>query len=855
MSTTGGGKPIGTILGHLMDSARFARARNPTAAPHGPQPTLLGLPLLEQADGLYVINATGVRIFSGLAALAGQVARTALEQCRQAAADVQAQVPVDWDATPDLAALGVTRVLLACRLAVARDLEADPARFTRHVRAALDVVQTPAWGGVLFPGLADRGAEPAGPAPADNGATALLIPLHQDATDPAPYFFLLEYDAAGRFLRLTVENGRQSRLNLKHIPHRVVNDSGRRHFRQDIVAMAEQLYLGILREGQNQRGNFSEDPSRLPALFELLAANGLPHVTGASFAWSPDVMERWLLDRGRDGVALLAKILALLEGAAVLQLLAAGHPVAMDDGAQRVYLDLSRKGSMLNVSVGQARPPPDMRAYLARLPALGQAVAQGRPGALERYRILLIHHATAEVLGFVKALDDSGCGALTTLFVRYSGLVADALIEDMLSLPDPRFRFYALQHLDSRQSVAGSYILSRQFSPVDGLDALEQSLRARRLDYLAAMRVAAFHLFIREAVAARREQRQLLLIEDGGYIAPPLNDLCRRGGTLGELLAYCDYPPAPDLPADLPAAEWLAGLLPATFEHTANGYYQLQAVERLHGRLHFPACTIAASRYKNETEAEACAHSILNAVESILAGLGRDLLHRHAVVLGSRGHIGAFLRAAAAGRARWGAVAGLDLKLAGTVPEPGEYSAIDQVPEPAWKPWDLFLGVTGVSVLKRDFFARLLLEGTATALYFASGSTKNVEFADLTDWLNELAGAEQPRIGGFPVRLTTLPIKDPQQLLLQGHAVRIVFDPVPGADPATPPPAKTLYLLGDAMPVNFLYYGVPGEVIDGVFEELFCLVTGTVARCAAGPLPAPGIYAVDINIDKHGQPR
>ena len=56
------------------------------------------------------------------------------------------------------------------------------------------------------------------------------------------------------------------------------------------------------------------------------------------------------------------------------------------------------------------------------------------------------------------------------------------------------------------------------------------------------------------------------------------------------------------------------------------------------------------------------------------------------------------------------------------------------------------------------------------------------------------------------------------------------------------------------MPINFLYYGVPGEVIDGVFEELFSVLAGFVSRHEDGHSYDPGIHAVDVNIDKHGDP-
>ncbi|MFH0880520.1 MAG: hypothetical protein V2A34_12460, partial [Lentisphaerota bacterium] len=688
--------------------------------------------------------------------------------------------------------------------------------------------------------------------PFQDEPVALLFPFHRDARDPAPYFILLEHDPFGHFLRFTIEDAESSRLHLKRIPHREVELSGRRDYRQDIHGMAEQIYAGIHRECHNQRGEYTELPGRQSALFELLAESGLSEISGAAFRWNQDMAERVLLGDDAVFLILLSKLLILLEDGNVVCILAAGNLLTLQVGARRIYIDLSRKGAMLNFSLDAQRKDPDVGAHLRRLPALRRAVQEGRPDALAGCRIVLVHHATTEIMGLIKALDEAGCASLTTLFIRYRGIVPGEYLEDLLSMPEHRFCFHALQNLERRDSVANAYILSRQYSPTAGLDSLDAFLRERRMDYTEAMRAAACHLFFREALAALREKRRVLLIEDGGYVAPLLNRFCREDRKLGYVLEYCGVTAAPDMPPDQSLKEWLAPLIPATFEHTANGYDQLHQVERECGGLAFPAFSIALSRYKNIQEAQACAYSILNAVESVLAGLGRTLLHRHMLVMGSRGHIGSFLVNAAAERAARGGVLGLDLQVDGPRADGlPECTKVDGLPEGQWQNLDLFLGVTGASVLKREFFERLLLKGTAGELFFASGSTKNIEFSDLSDWLNEMGSTGQGRIGPYPVRLETSLIRDPQNESLQGHKVRVIF-PEQAELPGTLAGRreKTIFLLGDAMPINFLFYGVPGEVIDGVLEELFCLVTGAVERIAAGDPYPPALYAVDQNIDK-----
>ena len=690
----------------------------------------------------------------------------------------------------------------------------------------------------------------------DDRRMALHFPFHNEAGHPNKYFILLEYDLKGRFLRITIEDAAESRLFLKRIPHRMVKDTGRLHYQQDINTMVEQIFTGIHRECQNQQNEYMEIPGRQPVLFDLLIAAGLTEVSGTVFRWTQETAEMLLLQNNNAFAAVLAKILLLLEDENVIRTLSDGNMLEMLDGKNRIYFDMSRKGAMLNISIGEPRKQPDMLAHLKRMPRLFQTVRNGKLPSLKNYRLLLIHHATAEVLGFIKALQEAHCDAVTTLFIRYSGIVPDAIIEDMLSMPGEFFKFYGLQRVELRDTIQGAYILSRQYSPITGLENLDAALRVRRGDYLDSMRFSGLQLFFREAFLSIEKNEKLLLVEDGGYIASILNKFCHEGRSLGEVLTFCEVEPPPNAPTTTLFRDWVADIMPATFEHTANGYDQLRDMEKECGALYIPAFTIALSNYKNINEAESCAYSILSAVESIFHGLGKCIMHRKALVLGSRGNIGHFLLKACADRVSHGGAYGLDVKVDAYSKGLAEFSRIDDMPDEVWRTLDLFLGMTGVSVLQQPFFEKLLLRGVVRDLFFASGSTKTVEFAHLTDWLGELTRSDAPTIGEQPVSLETSSIKDPQKGMLQGHRIRITFKN-PGAIAGLTPdhPYKDLYLLGDSMPINFLYYGVPAEVIDGVFEELFCVLGGAVGAFDQDIHYSPDIYAVDVNIDKFGAPR
>lgn len=848
-------KQIGSILNNLIRAERFTKGKKKQTVQRGPVLTSLGVPLIEQSDGLFLIDLSAVQVFAGIPGFVSYLAKQTMENCRKTTTDVLTQIVVDADSTPELAALGIGHVVVYARGTLTRYLLEAQQPFARNLRLVFDALQTPQWGKLIFPHGFGKTGSTLGK-DVDDQRLALHFPLHDETGLPNNYFMLLEYDWKGRFLRITIEDAAESRLFLKRIPHRAVKTTEHQHYRQDISTMVEQIFTGIHRECQNQQNEYTEIPGRQPALFELLIAAGLTDVTGTVFRWTQETAEMLLLQSSQAFTTVLAKILLLLQDQVVIQALSDENELEMMDGSHRIYFDLSRKGAMLNISIGEPRKQPDMLAHLKRMPHLFQTVRKTETTSLKNYRILLIHHATAEVLGFIKALQETHCPAITTLFIRYRGIVPDALLEDMLSMPGQFFQFYGLQRVELRDRIDGAYILSRQYSPLTGLENLDVALRNRRGDYLDSMRYAGLQLFFREAFQAAHKKQKILPIEDGGYIAPVMNRFCHEGKTLGEVLAFCEVDPPSEVPIETPFCEWLLDIMPATFEHTANGYYQLCDIKKECGALHIPTFTIALSNYKNINEAESCAYSILSAVESIFHGLGKCIMHRKTLVLGSQGNIGRFLLKSTTDRVSYGGAYGIDIKVKTPSSRVSEFSKIEDVPDRVWQSLDLFLGMTGVSVLKQPFFEKLLLHGTAQDLFFASGSTKTNEFADLTDWLETLAGSEDPRIGGQSVSLETNTIKDPQNGLLQGHRIRITFPgPDTNAGLAGGQSYKDIYMLGDSMPINFLYYGVPAEVIDGVFEELFCLLCGTITALDAGDKYPPDIYAVDVDIDKFASRR
>jgi hypothetical protein len=135
-----------------------------------------------------------------------------------------------------------------------------------------------------------------------------------------------------------------------------------------------------------------------------------------------------------------------------------------------------------------------------------------------------------------------------------------------------------------------------------------------------------------------------------------------------------------------------------------------------------------------------------------------------------------------------------------------------------------------------------LVHGTASMLVLASGSTKTVEFARIAAWIEALGGASTPRIGGEPAELRGEELLDPQsgRVYGTGFTVRIGR----GRRART----KRLVFLANLTPVNFMFYGVPTEVMDHVMAQLV-RASLALTRAVASPRGlAPRLYAIDRDV-------
>ena len=803
-------------------------------------PTTLG-PRIEMRDGFAILDLGDLPIFHGLSVLSRALGEMVVATTRADQVDVHVERQVRPGENPELVHdLGISRVKLCAEHQTIQNIAEHPELFQDQLRAVLGTLQRHRYRQALIP-------------PDDKKPHALIFDFAKhDAV--LRHRCVLEYIVSNRavrrgYLRITIEDPAGRRLDLSSIPHVFVEDLDSRQFIAGSTRIAQTWSDGVRRESERGHHSFVEIRRPHRHLFRQLDKAGLDRFQKLDIHWG-DAESKLVLDSEPSELEhLLKRVLLALEDREVRRLLHARVVVRIDCGIHRVHLDISHLGRVLNLSIGAHRERIDVRSFLERMPTL-TAVANDETLPLAGIKVFLVHHITAEVIGLIAALRQLGCRDLTCLFVSYAGEPPAAWLESLLDLPSEEFRSLALVHVPDIKSVEGQFRLSSQHSHIAGEERLTEALAKRRLRYVDAMQVMATFAFVQQMRCAEADGEKCLIIEDGGYLAPRLNEACIAGETVRSFVADVE----PDCRDERPLRAVLDGMLIGSIEHTRNGYARLAAVQERKSTLAFPAFSIAISRLKLDVESKEVAVSILNAIENVLHACGKILSRRHCLVLGSHGAIGKnlvhnLLRRLAEPRTQLTAV-----DLAAPTDGKGERlsypvaRAYSELPKADRRRIDLVVGVTGCSVMTGDDLLEWLLEGEPNELMLASGSMKTEEFAELMAFVDSLLAQSAPTIGGLPCKLHVLELNDPMTGRAFGHRYRITWDK------AGTRRMKEIVFLANGTPVNFMFYGVPTELIDEVLAELLSVSLGLVRRTSTQQL-SPALYAVDHEITARGEDR
>lgn len=463
----------------------------------------------------------------------------------------------------------------------------------------------------------------------------------------------------------------------------------------------------------------------------------------------------------------------------------------------------------------KAKTLVEFLAAMSRTSRLVEQFQGGQP-PLVGCRVFLIHHLTAEVVGLIGALRRLGCRDLEAFFVVYSDEHPESYLRPLRDLPAEEFRAYSLCNTPSRESVEGGYRLSSRYPALANRKFLNSALSRMSHRYVDAMKLVAIVQFLQQLQRARQSGDQCLVIEDGGYLSPLLNDASLRGQTVRQVLG--DLGVKSDDSSKI--AELIEGTVIGSVEHTRNGFDRLEDVVRTHGRLAKPALSIAVSNEKVLNEARDVAATIVNGAENVLHAMGLTMSRRNVLVTGSSGVVGERVASILGSRISGGFehVFGVDPRAdeASRHQPDGilEARCFADLPETARKNIDLIIGVTGKSSVGERDIVDWLFHGNRSKMLLVSGSSKTEEFSGLALWLDQLMEGSSS-LRGCPLEIEHSEFRDPKsgQLLAQRRKLTISSD----VDTQI---VKEIIFVGNLRPVNFLYYGVPTETIDGVLCEL-----------------------------------
>ncbi len=808
--------------------------------------TSLGPSLVKKDSHLWEIDLSSLRIFFGLSILSRSLSEEIGNLLHTSPGDISFIQKINPSINHELVDMHIQYVQVHSRVGVFKDWLLFRDQFEEDLRFVLGSFQRQSLAKKLHPEFYSQD-------PKFQGSVALLFPFYRNnRSEIVNYQILLErvtsqISVGDFFIRITIDSADSSPLNLSNIPHEIVADSGVRTYIAGSSKISESLNNGIINAAQKGETFFEEENRHFSKVFEQIEKTPLGKLTNINFYWEDQFRNLILNTDPLNSLPMMKKLFILLEDSEVAKSIKEGNTILAKLGKTEVYVDLSRLDRVLNFSFNKKRTHVDSDFYLRRMPLLEKVGnSENHNLNFSGIHIFLIHHITSEIIAMIEALRRLEVKSLDVAFVKYGGNIPPVYLDVLLDIPTEAF-FMAGLEFKLTKNNRPYYAVSPLYSNFSEHKFFSQKLEEAKFGFFDAMRYLATYLFFNKILKFKSGDDKILLIEDGGYVAPILNQRCKEDKTLGELCEEFWISCPQDL-AGRKLKDFLSERVVGTVEHTRNGYDRLVKTAGVEKDLVFPAFSIAISEQKTLEESKEVAHSILNAIENALHGLGKVLSTRKIMTLGSMGNIGGFLQKYLIG----GRLHETNLKVIEVDLKCKSYTDVlfpnfTSVSDEIFYDIDLIIGVTGDSVLKQKDWENWILNGNKPHLYVASGSTKTVEFADLIEWLNQLYLNNDPKIGDIPVRLTNDRILDPQTQMDLGGKVRFNFVQ-DGKEKE-----KTIFLLSDGSPINFLFFGVPTESMDPIITQLTTVSLGLAGHYKNKTLPAPKLYAVDHQIDQWGK--
>lgn len=808
--------------------------------------TSLGPVLSPVEDGLWEIDLTNLRIFFGLSILSRTIGEEIGNQLHSLPGDLSFTYKINPNINHELVDMHIQHVQVFARAGILKDWVLFREQFEENLRFVFGSFQQQSIAKKIHP-------EFYGEDPNRNSSVALLFPFEADFIHPSGYYILMErvaslYRIGDFFLRITIDTQEDGCLNLANIKHEIISDAHTRTYIAGASKISESLSNGMINAAQKGETFYEEENSHFSKVFAQIEKTPLGKLTNINFYWEEQYRNLILSSDPSVSLTILKKLFLLLEDSSASKKIKEGNTIRALIGKVSVYVDLSRLDRVLNFSINQKRTLLDSSFYLKRMPILEKiANSDGHNLSFEGVNVFLIHHVTSEIISLIETLRRLKVNSLDVAFVKYGGNIPPVYLDILLDIPTETFFMAGLEFKLTRNNTP-YYGVSPLYSDFEIHSTFRHKLEEAKLGFFDAMRKLAVFLFLNKLLSLIPKNEKLILIEDGGYVAPILNERALDGISFGSILDEFWVETKDQTIKEKPFNEILKNYVMGTIEHTRNGYDRLVKVKEEKQSLFLPAFSIAISNEKTMEESKEVARSILNALDNTLHGIGKALSKRKILLLGSQGNIGVFLKKYLIGGFLH--ENNLDIiEIDRKIQSESKFAKSDflKVSESEFSEIDLIIGVTGESIILPNAWESWILKSKHKQLFIASGSTKTAEFSDFINWTNELNLTENPKLGGDDLEISFQRILDPQTQMELGSKIIFRID--------TKKIEKEVYLISDGSPVNFLFFGVPTESMDPIISQLASVSLGMVHYYKSKRLPKPDLYAVDHQINVWGDLR
>ena len=588
--------------------------------------TTLGPILKKETEKVWTIDLSSIQIFHGFSILAKILSEKILEKADSSLTDVFLLHKISDKLSPELKSFDIGYIQVYIKGSILKEISHND-YLQNALKIVLGTFQTP---NQIEDFLKNK----------DNSIQkTLLFPLN---FNNLTYYFILEknyfYDNhKDYFLSLNVlrEKGYGEESFFYSNVKKITNLQDR-IFIDGSTKASEIFTYNIQKNIYKNQNFFYEENTNYNPIFNQILKTELGHIEAINFCWDKSFSKL-----KTESIFQKVKILLLcIEDKSFCRKLKDRIIIKIKVKECTIFVSLTRLNRVLNFSFNIQNKISEISDYIHKTPNLLSILEKKNHNLnYKDVNIFLVHHITAEILSLIHIFLSLNAKKVNVSFVQYAGKVPTDYLDAILNYNPNKLFSSGLCRKTTKDNI-DYYSLSTEYSDIKDLREVQQILEKEKWNFYQAMHFLATHLFLKDCVECYNKNEKILLIEDGGYIAPFLNEFCREKRKILDILEQ--YKVHVDNIENILFNEWIKKILIFSVEHTLNGHEKLES-ENLIKKLFIPAYSIAKSDIKVKEESKEVANSIINATESILYGQGFTLSDRKIAILGARGNIGQFL--------------------------------------------------------------------------------------------------------------------------------------------------------------------------------------------------------------------